>query len=288
VSKFRNTTSACVACLGVALLGSGSAHAQGAQNATLAGTTPESVGARASNVGPYASEVPPSDVIDKPDGTALAGGGTEDSIAVAQEIDFVIGNSFRSDGGYDENLKKVAKVNYYGTRYVGCEHYSLEIHTARPDRVATALKSGASSNFQGRRSGKEIVLRGKSPGIANEAETALLETFDFDTPIVDLQRGYPAIRPLGMQKLPGSLTWKLEVERSGEHYRVLYVDSHFGDVVKYTVMDAGGAPVLDVALHDYRAVKGIRVPFAIDYRKPDGTMLASDRLERVEVTGPRS
>jgi hypothetical protein len=43
-----------------------------------------------------------------------------------------------------------------------------------------------------------------------------------------------------------------------------------------------------VVLRDYREVEGIRVPFAIDYRGADGTLLASDRLERVAVTRMRS
>jgi len=91
-----------------------------------------------------------------------------------------------------------------------------------------------------------------------------------------------------MQKLPGMLTWKLEVDRNDGYRQILNVDSHYGDIVKFTILNAQGARILDVALHDYRAIEGIRVPFAIDYRSPDGTLLASDRLERVEVMRTRS
>jgi hypothetical protein len=62
------------------------------------------------------------------------------------------------------------------------------------------------------------------------------------------------------------------------------VDSHYGDIIKFSIMNARGRHVLDVALHDYRAVAGIRVPFAIDYRHADETLLASDRFERISVT----
>jgi phytoene dehydrogenase-like protein len=96
------------------------------------------------------------------------------------------------------------------------------------------------------------------------------------------------IKPLGMQKLPGTLTWKLGVDRPGGYHQFLYVDSHNGDVVKSTIINAQGAPVLDVAPHDYRSIEGIRVPFATDYRSPDGTLLASDRVERVVVKRTRS
>jgi hypothetical protein len=179
-------------------------------------------------------------------------------------------------------------VDYYGTRYVDCEHYRLVIHTARPDQVATLLKGEGASVFESHKAGRRIVVRGQSQGLPNEAQRALLETFDFDSPVIDLESKHPTIQPIGMEKLPGILTWKFQTARSGEHYRVLYVDSHFGDVVKYTILNADGAPLLDVALHDYRAVQGIRVPFAIDYRSPNGKLLANDRLERVEVTRTRS
>jgi hypothetical protein len=91
-----------------------------------------------------------------------------------------------------------------------------------------------------------------------------------------------------MQKLPGMLTWKIQINRNGGYYRILYIDSHTGDIVKSTVMNAHGERVLDVVEHDYRSIDGIRVRFAVDYRGPDGTLLASDRFDRVEVKRQRS
>jgi hypothetical protein len=159
---------------------------------------------------------------------------------------------------------------------------------ARSDRIATLVKTGGSLKFESRKSSKGIVIRGTPQGLAIEDERALLETFDFDTQIVDLEKKHPVIKPLGMQKLPGTLTWKLGVDRPGGYHQFLYVDSHNGDVVKSTIINAQGAPVLDVAPHDYRSIEGIRVPFATDYRSPDGTLLASDRVERVVVKRTRS
>ena len=66
------------------------------------------------------------------------------------------------------------------------------------------------------------------------------------------------------------------------------MNSHTGDIVKSTIMNAHGERVLDLAEHDYRSIDGIRVPFAVDYRGPDGTLLASDRFDRVEVKRKRS
>lgn len=280
MNKFRNTGLASVAWLCVAAFAAGTVDGRTVQGAGAARVTASPAGTRASAGGSYASEVPPSE---NSIGTDLSGNSSDDSIPVAAETAFVLRNKYRKEGGYDENLKRVARISYYGTRYVDCEHYAVEIRATRPDEVGIQVKAGGSSGFEVRKSGKDIVLRGMPQGIPREDERALLETFDFDTPIVDLQKKHPTLRPVGMQKIPYILAWRFEGDPVGEYYRVLYVDAHSGDVVRYTVMKVGGVPLLDVALHDYRIVKGIRVPFAIDYRKPNGTLLASDRFERVEV-----
>jgi hypothetical protein len=258
------------------------------QGTADAGGNPDPAGNHVVGGGPYASEVPQRELIDNEDGTALAADNDEASIPVAQELDFILGNGFRKRGAYDDSLKTVASVDYYGTRYVGCESYPLEVRTARPDRIATLVQTGGSSKFESRTSSKGIVIRGKPQGLAIEEERALLETFAFDTPINELENKKQVFKPLGMQKLPGTLTWKLGVDRPGGYRQILYVDSHNGDVVKSTIINAQGAPVLDVALHDYRSIEGIRVRFATDYRSPDGTLLASDRIERVVVKRTRS
>lgn len=232
--------------------------------------------------GAYASEV-----ADIPENRAwtLAGDNDADTIPVAEELDFVRENKFHRP--YDEILRSVATVDYYGTRYVDCEQYPLEIRTARPERVTTRIGEAGPAGFEIRRSSSGVITRGEPKGLSIEDERALLETFDFDSPILDLEREHPTLEPLGMQKLPGMLTWKLKAQRTSGPYRVLNVDSHTGDVVRFAVFSTAGAPVLEVRQHDYRVVEGIRVAFAIDYHSPDGSLLASDRLERVSVTSRR-
>src|SRR6266852_6759487 len=228
----------------------------------------------------YASEVPREEIRDQ-NQTTLAADKGEQSIPVAEEIDFVTDNAFRKT--FEETLKTVATIDYYVTRYVDCEQYPLEVHTARPNQVSLLMKTGDSSKFEGSKSNQGIKVRGTPQGLEVEQQRALLATFDFDTPIIELEKNPRAYKPLGLEKLPGMLTWKLQVDRSGGYRQVVYVDSHSGDIVKLSIMNAQGAHILDVVPHDYRAVEGIRVAFAIDYRSPDGTVLANDRFERVEV-----
>jgi len=244
--------------------------------------------ASASPAGDYASEVPKDRVIDDKDGKALAADEGESSLPVAQELDFILHNDFRRQGAYDESLKAVTTISYYGMRHVGGDRYPLEVHDARPDRTRTLIKTGATSKFESSKSNQGIEIRGNPQGLAVADERALLETFDFDTPVVGLEKSRHVYKPLGMQKLPGMLTWKIQINRNGGYYRILYIDSHTGDIVKSTIMNAHGERVLDVVERDYRSIDGIRVPFAVDYRGPDGTLLASDRFDRVEVKRKRS
>src|SRR6266853_1689185 len=279
ISKSLNPVLAGLALLPLMQLGWSSADTPAADNAAGAGSY-DPAGNREPVDGAYASEVPP-EAIDRQDQTTLAADEDEQSIPVAEEIDFVRGNFFRKT--FEESLKTVAKVDYYGTRYVDCEHYPLEVHTARPNQVRVLMKTGDSSKFEGSKASQGIKVRGTPQGLGVAEQRALLATFDFDTPIIELERNRDAFKPLGMEKLPGMLTWKLASVRSGDYRKVLYVDSHYGDIVKLSIMNAQGAHILEVAPHDYREVDGIRVPFAIDYRSPDGTLLANDRFERVEV-----
>jgi hypothetical protein len=279
MAKSLNSVLAGLMLLPLMQVGLSSAGKPAADNAAGAGSYDPS-GGRAPVDGAYASEVPP-DAIDSQDQTTLAADKDEQSIPVAEEIDFVRDNSFRKT--FEERLKTVAKIDYYGTRYVDCEQYPLEVHTARPNQVSVLMKTGDSSKFEASKSNQGIKVRGTPQGLGVGQQRALLATFDFDTPIIELERNPHAFKPLGMEKLPGMLTWKLESGRSGGYRQVVYVDSHLGDIVKLSIMNAQGAHILEVAPHDYREVDGIRVPFAIDYRSPDGTLLANDRFERVEV-----
>ena len=285
MSEPRNSTLAGVALLTLAAAAWSSAAVQAVSNEAATSETRDLAGAPPPASGGYASEVPREETGNQ-DQRTLAADKEEQTIPVAEEVDFVKGNSFRKP--FEESLKSVAKVDYYGTRYVDCDHYPLELHTARPNQVSLLMKTVDSSKFEGSRSHRGVKLRGTPQGLGVEEERALLATFDFDTPVLELEKNPNAFKPLGMQKLPGILAWKLQVDRPGNYYRILYVDSHYGDIVRFTVMNAQGARVLDVALHDYREVEGIRVPFALDYRGANGALLASDRLERVAVTRRRS
>jgi hypothetical protein len=191
--------------------------------------------ARAPASGDYASEVPKNL---RKDGVPAASD-DEGLLPAAQGLDFILNNNdFRKLGGYDEVLRTVSNVDYYGTRHVGSERYPLEVHNTRPDCAWEETRQ--------------------------------------------------VFKPLGVQKLPGMLTWKILADRPGGYHRVLYLDTHTGDIVKFTIFSAHDARVLDVVPHDYRLIDGIRVPFAVDYRGPDGTLLASDHFDRIEVKRKRS
>jgi len=138
MSKSSNPLLAGMLLLILVPVASSFAAAPAAGNEAAAVATPGSLDSHPAADGAYASEVPDRDIVEHKDGT-LAADNEAGTIPVAQELDFVRDNSFRKP--YDESLKSVAKVEYYGTRYVGCEQYSLEIHAARPNQVSTLIKS---------------------------------------------------------------------------------------------------------------------------------------------------
>ena len=254
---------------------------------STAAATPEA-SRQASNVG-YASEFPSDVSVQNKDVSTVTSDGNQTTIPVADEIDFVLESGFRAHANFDKNLKKVAKLDYFGTRYVGCEQYSAEVHTARPNSVrAVFAAAGEPAKLELNRTGDKTTASGPERGLPIEMERMLLEAFDFDTPIVDLERDKHSYTPIGMEKLPGILAWKLRADMPHGYNRILYIDSHTGDVVKISIVDPKGAKVLDVVQHDFRVVEGLRLPFAVDYRSPTGEDLANDRFQRIEVGRDRS
>lgn len=234
--------------------------------------------ARLETPGQYASEVPRDVLLD----TAGKLFSDQHSLPIAQDVQEIVNQHEEGRGGYN-NLKRIAAVDYYGTRFVDCEHYELETHTARPSESATRIKTGDSVGFQSLRTSGGIAVHGEPRGLRSEQERALLQIFAFDGNLIDWTGKNYQVRDLGMEKLPGILAWKLEMRRTDGYREVLYLNSHHGDIVREILIDPSGAQVLQVWRHDFRSVDGSRFAFAIDYKDADGTLLASDRLQRVEV-----
>jgi hypothetical protein len=235
-------------------------------------------GTRSASPGQYASEVPRDALLENP-GKLF---GDQQSLPIAQDVEEIVNQHVEGRGGYDI-LRRIASVDYYGTRFVHCEHYPLERHTARPSKSSTKVKIGDAAEFQSMRSSGGIAVQGVPRGLRIEQERALLQIFDFDGSLINWTSKNYDVRDLGMEKLPGILAWKLEVRHPDGYREVLYLNSHHGDIVKEILVDPSGAEMLQVSRHDFRSVDGSRFPFAIDYKEADGTLLASDRLQRVEV-----
>jgi hypothetical protein len=245
-----------------------------------AAVSPASGGDPDPAVAPYASEVPSYAVRDDKAGTFLDEAGA--TLPIAQSVDYIVSQYLQPRGGYDD-VKRIVALNYSGTRHVGRDHYPLHVHAARPNTSDTLVTTSQSSTFESSRSGENIQIRGRPVGLGVEDERVLLKTFDFDGAVVDWKDKHYTIRRLGMEKLPGVLTWKLEVDRPDGYRQILYLDSRYRDVVKELVMNTKSVPIVEIVRHDFRTVEGSRYPFAVDYKNPNGEVLASDRIERIEV-----
>jgi len=179
-------------------------------------------------------------------------------------------------GGYDA-VKAVSAVDYEGTRYVGCEHFSLKVHQSRS--AEAALRSKDMSKEELLQAG---VFVPDDSGLDARQAQAIHQTFDFYGPLVDWQKKKYVIDRRGMEKLPRILAYKLEVKRPDGYREMLYVDSHTGDIVREMIVDAKGSTVLQIWRHDFRDVGGSRYAFAVDYMDASGALLTSDRLQRID------
>src|SRR5262245_31815064 len=81
----------------------------------------------------YASAVPQ----DIQQGDSVGG---QQTLPIAQSVDEIVDQHMKYRGGYD-TVKGVTAVDYEGTRYVGCEHYSLKVHQLRSVGSEATLRS---------------------------------------------------------------------------------------------------------------------------------------------------
>ena len=210
--------------------------------------------ALAANAAPaeHASAVP-ADVLQ---GASV--GSDQATLPIAQPVDEIVDQHLTGRGGYVK-VKSIQAIDYAGTRYVGCEQSKL---SARLSREASASEA---------------------EGLDPDQARAFRATFDFDGPLIDWKKKNYTIERRGMEKLPGILAWKLEVDRPNGYREILYLNSHKGDLVRESIEDSRGQVILDIWRHDFRDVDGTRFPFAVDYKNAKGDVLVGDRLTHVEV-----
>jgi hypothetical protein len=200
-----------------------------------------------------------------------------------QSMGFGMGAHIRGRGGY-KNLKRIEAVTKTGTLKIGDEQFPLRIEMNRPDALRRSVETplGLSTlTFDGssvQTTGPFIGL-----GIDEAIQNRLFESFEFDGPIVEWKDKGHSASMVGMEKVGRSLAFKINLsQKSGADWN-LYIASRGGGIVLAELLNDEQEPVLLITRDEFEQSDGFLFAHRVEYRKPDGTLLAAESFNSIEV-----
>ena len=202
---------------------------------------------------------------------------------VAQPKGVAMGTHIRGRGGY-LNLKSINSVEQRGTIASGDETFDLQIVSRGGKGIRRLVVSGERVSEAGF-DGETVTLPdGDSRGLPAALEQILLESSEFDGPVVEWKDKGHQTRKIGMRKHGDVLAWGLElIQASGTRWNLL-IDSHTGDLVKATILDESGAPVYVMVMDDFYDESGFRFPHTIEYYDGANNLLAAENIEEIVIS----
>lgn len=209
------------------------------------------------------------------DGTVIPHVGQPRNVAVRQHI--------MGRGGY-KNLKRIQSVEAHGQIEANGTSAPVVVRSERPNLVQRIVGDGdAVSIAELDAEGAVQIPTGDFRGLPVDYEELLLESFEFDGLFVEWPDKGHEVDMLGMQKFGDVLAWQLDLVQSGGQQWHLYLDSHTGDLVRASLLDADGSPSFIVDQSDFRDVVGFRFPHQIEYISENGVLLAKESFDRITV-----
>lgn len=201
---------------------------------------------------------------------------------IAQPKGIAIGTHIRGRGGY-LNLKSIQSIEQRGTITAGEETFDLQINSQRGKGIRRLIGSGEQVSEAGFDGNTVSLPEGDDRGLPAALERILLESFEFDDPVVDWKDKGHQTRKIGMHKHGDVLAWGLElIQVSGTRWN-LFIDSHTGDLVKATILDESGAPVNVMVMDDFYDESGFRFPHTIEYYDGAGNLLAVENIDEIVI-----
>jgi len=202
---------------------------------------------------------------------------------VWQSMGFAMGTHIRGRGGY-ENLKRIEAVTRTGVLKIAGEEFPLKIETTRPNTLRRSVETpgGVSTlTFDGDSLHAEGPVIGL--GIDEATQNLLFESFEFDGPIVEWKdKGHSASK-VGLAKVGRTLAFKLNLtQKSGADWN-LYIASRGGGVVLAELLNDNKEPVFLITQTKFEQTDGFLFAHRVEYRRPDGTLLASETYRDIEV-----
>jgi len=209
------------------------------------------------------------------DGTVIPHVGQPRNVAVRQHI--------MGRGGY-KNLKRIQSVKAHGLIEANGTSMPIVVRSDRPNilrRVTGAEDDMSTATLDV--DGSVQVPLGETRGLPGDFETILLESFEFDGLFVEWPDKGHEVDMLGMQKFGDVLAWQLDLIQNGGRHWHLYLDSHSGDLVRASLLDADGEPMFIIDKSDFREVSGFRRPHRLVYMNGSGDALATETFDRFIV-----
>ncbi len=209
------------------------------------------------------------------DGTLIPHVGQPRNVAVRQHI--------MGRGGY-KNLKRIQSIEAVGHIEANGTSAPTVVQSERPNVLRRFIGSGDHvSTAEIDPNGTVKVPFDESRGLPGEYEELLLESFEFDGLFVEWPDKGHQVDMLGMQKFDDVLAWQLDLLQKGERHWHLNVDSHTGDLVRATLLDAEGNPRFMIDQSDFRETSGFRFPHRIVYTTGSGEILATETIDKIIV-----
>ncbi len=201
---------------------------------------------------------------------------------VAQPKGIAIGTHIRGRGGY-LNLKSIQSIEQRGTITAGEETFDLQINSQRGKGIKRLVGSGEQVSEAGFDGDSVSLPEGDSRGLPAALERILIESFEFDDPVVEWRDKGHQTRKIGMHKHGDVLAWGLElIQASGTRWNLL-IDSHTGDIVKAIILDESGAPVYVMVMDDFYDEDGFRFPHTIEYYDGANNLLAVENIDEIVI-----
>jgi hypothetical protein len=202
---------------------------------------------------------------------------------VAQPKGIAIGTHIRGRGGY-LILKSIQSIEQRGTITAGEETFDLQIYSQRGKGIRRLVGSGEQVSEAGFDSNTVSLPEGYSRGLPAALEKILLESFEFDDPVVEWKDKGHQTRKIGMRKHGDVLAWGLElIQASGTRWNLL-IDSHTGDIVKAIILDESGTPAWVIQMDDFYEEDGFRFPHTIEYYDGANNLLAVENIDEIVIS----
>jgi len=222
---------------------------------------------------------------------------------IAQPAAVAIGQHIKGRGGY-RNIKQINHVVQSGLVTINGEEFSFTIEQDRDGHYRRVVTTEDGESIAERAHDGAVTFAGPGNGfgLSVELETAILNQFDIDGPIVDWKTKKHRLATLvDMEKIGNTLTWALSEQLAGGQQLRFNIDTHGGHLVKETHLDESDKPKIIIEYHGHHqsennklpatfrldrgpVLENFVVPAGITYRDGAGRILAELHITETTIT----